>query len=844
MSVQETTYISSESDAEPKIEFKKKRGKAKEWIFLKSVTSNEYQDLKKDWSIRNNKNSRQGLKLYHRCIYFKKSNTNKCEAEMMAHYVSNNDFILIYTLKDHSNHSDEKVRGLSNAQKKYIMELYNIGCNKPKQLITAFKQNHDLKAPPISQVRNYLVKIKSEKLHSYYISLAELIGKCELLKYSEIADQDTPYVLDYKVNIPEKSFILVMTTKRLINLPSYCSNFHADATYKLVWNDFSVFIVGFTDYNRIFHPISICISSEETEECFKFFFTLLNERCPNLDPKYIISDVSSAIRNAAHEVWPNSLWVMSWYHVVINIDKKLKSVLNNEKRTCIRNDIHDLQLSPNLSNFKTACSLFLKKYENDEESRLFMTYFNEQWLTQKNSWYEGFSVHTSSTNNELKSINLQIKREGAFRERLPLDKFLSVICNIIKNWSQNKNHLNDDYKQIALEPTIIQNIWLKAFNTIKDKNSIFMSDDQTICKFRCNPSIKNYEDNFDSFIKISRNESLVKINKDNWKFSSCTCPQYLKIFICHHVVSMALMLKKTNNEEAKDIFVVCTWPNGNYIIPKLNDECIDDMEEETINGDDLFLMSAFGKIKPSHFHQSISVGNITVCKQETEPEIAKEWKRGNYCYLKNENSSCVADFHYGNVRASFGELKYSLFYCCRNDIGMDQISSYHMSFSPANKFYILMQGPLCTRIKNYIASTEYLVFNTKLKHVELTIKVTGLIQPKIIIFQDKFYLGFCFYEKNDTHVETVKVSFMGLKYSHRYIILALAILILLAIILISLVLVRMKMKLSSKKDNAYEMENIQQLSNTNNYRNENDTQNITGYKLSNNNDIEPPEYTG
>ncbi len=49
---------------------------------------------------------------------------------------------------------------------------------------------------------------------------------------------------------------------------------HVDATYKLNWNGFPVFVIGITDSARAFHCIGIAISENEKEIDFELFLIL------------------------------------------------------------------------------------------------------------------------------------------------------------------------------------------------------------------------------------------------------------------------------------------------------------------------------------------------------------------------------------------------------------------------------------------------------------------------------------------------------------------------------------------------------------------------------------------
>ncbi len=59
-------------------------------------------------------------------------------------------------------------------------------------------------------------------------------------------------------------------------------------------------------------------------------------------------------------------------------------------------------------------------------------YFENEWLTVLDSWYEGYNgAFTPSTNNQLEATNKVIKDERTFRERHTLSRFLTVASDIV-----------------------------------------------------------------------------------------------------------------------------------------------------------------------------------------------------------------------------------------------------------------------------------------------------------------------------------------------------------------------------------------------------------------------------
>ena len=111
------------------------------------------------------------------------------------------------------------------------------------------------------------------------------------------------------VENPIRSMRIFITTKHLMKLASqHCSLLQADATYKLTWLGYPVLIIGFSDMDRVFHPISIALCKGETGLDYKFIFKALQiaiERCgfESLKQVDLMADAADAITNGFKEVF-------------------------------------------------------------------------------------------------------------------------------------------------------------------------------------------------------------------------------------------------------------------------------------------------------------------------------------------------------------------------------------------------------------------------------------------------------------------------------------------------------------------------------------------------------------
>jgi len=183
-----------------------------------------------------------------------------------------------------------------------------------------------------------------------------------------------------------------------------------------MWNGFPVLLVGTSDKNRKFFPIGLAVTSSETTADFAFIFESLKksytEEYPGeqYEPSVVVADCADAISSAVElEFTENVKRVHCWAHVIRNVDKKLCKVKEKHYRESIRADIVQLQLAKTEEEFDAASHLWLKKWENNENTADFVQYFNDEYIQKCSGWYEGRACGFPSTNNNLEAINNLLK---------------------------------------------------------------------------------------------------------------------------------------------------------------------------------------------------------------------------------------------------------------------------------------------------------------------------------------------------------------------------------------------------------------------------------------------------
>ncbi|CAF0964252.1 unnamed protein product [Adineta steineri] len=509
------------------------------------------------WSKHYTNNGESGKKVYYRC---KKSKVRglQCRAGMYLLFNSNSDTVSMYKTEANHDHVEvEEVRGINEDIKRSIEELFNDGITKPKQIIRAL-QVRDITVPTIIKIKNYLVQYKKKKFGSYIISLGELDDWCGrhmdvplnenesfVVSYQIIyADEDTEDIEDND-DFNENKFRIFISSVRLLTIASISSHICADATYKLIWQGYPVLIIGTTDLNKVFHPFGLAICTNEKTKDFEFIFRSVQIGMKKinkelLNPTALVADAADAIKNGFQNVFNNEYnHIMCWSHMKTKIDNYVCHIDNKDIAKEIIHDIELLHLSNSTVVFKLATILFFKKWRNNkkpinETIEDFLDYFDNEWIQSHSGWYEGIQLYTPSTNNGLEVTNRVIKADGTFRERHVLSRFLTISSTIVNHWSIERDLSSTNVKVFATESTISLRLWTSSYQWAKTTKEIICI--QMVCIKQKWTSFKLFEKSYDVWC-------LEMMDDLNWKTSKCSCPAFLKDYICKHMVGMAIRLK-------------------------------------------------------------------------------------------------------------------------------------------------------------------------------------------------------------------------------------------------------------------------------------------------------------
>lgn len=210
-----------------------------------------------------------------------------------------------------------------------------------------------------------------------------------------------------------------------------------------------------------------------------------------------------------------------------------------------------MQLAQNNDIFNAASELFLLKWKNISED--LATYFKKEWLILHPNWHEGYKRKTPSTNNGQESHNRNIKDEHTFRERLDLSQFRVVLFSMIEQWSveysSGLNKINNGAPNIELE------WWTNGYNFARSNVSItsVRRDNKIVYSIPMSDDAVDGSQNFNTWATFNdfKREAFAvchtsfdyPVSSENWVFGDCDCANGFKLFVCEHMIGIALRLK-------------------------------------------------------------------------------------------------------------------------------------------------------------------------------------------------------------------------------------------------------------------------------------------------------------
>ena len=233
---------SEESEPQPK----RTRGETKEWAKI-------YENIleKKEFKFK---------KLYKNENFFSINTVFKCcshidcDYQFMVKELTDQIKSEFYQSGSHSETPKTIYRGLSPLEKANVEQIFLSGITMPKLIEGEYFRLHSNHLD-MKKLNSYLKALRKKHFGQEILYLNELEAKFLELS-GEPEDLYQCFVPKYTVNYDSKRFVSIFSTNSLLDKLKKFTFIQADATYKLNWKGYPVFVFGASDQNRVFIALS------------------------------------------------------------------------------------------------------------------------------------------------------------------------------------------------------------------------------------------------------------------------------------------------------------------------------------------------------------------------------------------------------------------------------------------------------------------------------------------------------------------------------------------------------------------------------------------------------------
>lgn len=558
-----STSENEQDDSESEPVRKKGRFHA-EYIHVRSFnTETDALDYinRENWSKYYKSSSEVGDRQMLRCPKVKFRGP-QCAAKAYLLYDSTSTQVHFYkSIAEHDHGQNiNAVYEIPERTKNEIKNMFDLGVTQPKRILNNLMLKK-IDLPDKKKLGSFMRELKKEKYGPTNINMIDLKNWLEDNLVVPI-DKTQPFVVDLKLSLNEKNpgFKFFVSTKQLLASAIPVHHVHVDGTYKLIWQGFPVIQIGTTDFHRSFHAFGLGVCTTETSSDYKFIFNAVKKgvkKVYNIDyhPTILIRDGAHSIQNGFEDAFGDQgVGLMCWAHMRRKMVEKMSKFIHDKKqRFELLADLDKLQLSKNNDTFDRASVLFVEKWKivSDEA----MIYFDSEWLRKNRFWYEGASSNMMpnipSHNNAIEVANRLIKDEHTLRERFDLGQFRSVIFEMLQAWSLA--YVAGE-KEFHYSAEIDLKQWTEAYTWAKQNVPMKVTDEGDRIMYRipiavefsdtvANDDWKTFEEFKSENFKFNFVTFPKPLTKHNYCQGICDCSSFFKLYMCEHVLGIALRMK-------------------------------------------------------------------------------------------------------------------------------------------------------------------------------------------------------------------------------------------------------------------------------------------------------------
>ena len=408
----------------------------------------------KDYRRDNN----DGMKVFYRCKFTRKRGWHPCPCKRCVLFQPDGQVIEFWNGEEHDHRSillQLPSNPLQNPEVRATVDEAVEDGLKPEGIIRKLQRKH-LPLPSKKQLFNRISYLKRKRGGVQGVASTGTLVEW-VRNLGAPTSPDAPLVIgQHQENLPGADgiprFQVTLSSNRLVQLLEKAAAWplHVDGTYKLVCQGFPVLMAGLTDANHAFHPIAISIVSHEDKGAYVGLLKSLkaayheHTNC-QLAPRFVLADASPAITSAIRDVFQGCQRAMCWAHVIRNIDKKLKSV-PQQQRGPFRNDLLVLQCATTSVEFTNGWQLLKRYYSSQADLLPILEYIETNWICSDTAnWFEGFMPGYPSTNNGLERANRTLKDDYTLHVKLGMAQFLKKMEEAVSSWSLKEGR--DSFKE-------------------------------------------------------------------------------------------------------------------------------------------------------------------------------------------------------------------------------------------------------------------------------------------------------------------------------------------------------------------------------------------------------------
>ena len=270
--------------------------------------------MKKGFTLKRKSETESGLVENFVCRFSRRAGYVKCPKQFRAIFPDDSDDVHVEEINGSHNHSEDTGAGIRSKVYHWsslATEIITEGVNnnlKPTVILRNLRSQNALSDPEPTRVQlnNKISHVKRK---------GNLVEHCEtthslrnkVREYLEKPDSDTeawvPFCqIDDTDEDDEVRMVVIFATNKTLSYLSMADTFHCDATYRLTWNGYPVFICGVTSLTGKFFGSFAVLSTHEDVKNWKNVFEFVHSYAEGNHFKFFMGDGAKAITRAWSEV--------------------------------------------------------------------------------------------------------------------------------------------------------------------------------------------------------------------------------------------------------------------------------------------------------------------------------------------------------------------------------------------------------------------------------------------------------------------------------------------------------------------------------------------------------------